>query len=99
MCPYKVMVDDNFHFMDEDERHEHGIFATAEEALAACRAMVDRDLESYRKPGMTAAALYKYYEMSGCDPFIVAIGDAPKINFSAWDYAGQRSRELAPDAP
>jgi hypothetical protein len=98
MCPYKVMVDDNFHFMEEDERHEHGIFPTAEEALAACRAIVDRDLEARLKPGMSAQALYGAYEMSGSDPFIVATGDAPKISFSAWDYAKQRSAELAPDA-
>ena len=33
---YKVMVDDNFHYMEEDERYQLGTFATAEEALAAC---------------------------------------------------------------
>ena len=24
MSRYKVMVDDNFHYMDEDERYQHG---------------------------------------------------------------------------
>lgn len=33
MSPYKVMVDDNFHYMDESERYELGIFPTAEEAI------------------------------------------------------------------
>jgi hypothetical protein len=32
MSPYKVMVDDNFHYMAEDERWEYGTFASAEEA-------------------------------------------------------------------
>jgi hypothetical protein len=41
MSPYKVMVDDNFHYMEEDERWEYGTFATAEEALDACRRLVD----------------------------------------------------------
>jgi hypothetical protein len=44
MSPYKVMVDDNFHYMAEDERWEYGTFATAEEALDACRRLVDEAL-------------------------------------------------------
>ena len=37
MSRYKVMVDDNFHHMDEDERYQHGVFLTAEEAISACK--------------------------------------------------------------
>ena len=44
MSQYKVMVDDNFHYMDEDERWEYGTFPTVEEALAACRKVVDASL-------------------------------------------------------
>jgi hypothetical protein len=40
------MVDDNFHYMDQDERYEHGIFSTVDEAIAACKAIVDADLKS-----------------------------------------------------
>jgi hypothetical protein len=43
---YRVMVDDNFHYMDEDERFEHGSFPTAEEAIAACKRIVDEILRS-----------------------------------------------------
>jgi hypothetical protein len=46
------MVDDNFHYMEEDERRELGTFATLEEALAACRTLVDRWLADNHKPGM-----------------------------------------------
>jgi hypothetical protein len=28
---YKVLVDDNFDYMDQDKRYEHGVFLTAEE--------------------------------------------------------------------
>lgn len=34
MSRYRVMVDDNFHYMDEDERYELGIFSTADEVIA-----------------------------------------------------------------
>ena len=34
--PYAVLVDDNFHYMEEDERRLHGSFATIEEAISAC---------------------------------------------------------------
>src|SRR5262249_34840269 len=74
--------------MDEDERYTHGIFATPEEAIAACRSIVDRCL-AY-KPGKTAEELYDGYVMAGDDPFVV-----PDVEFSAWDYAKWRCSELA----
>jgi hypothetical protein len=58
---YKVMIDDNFDYMDEDERSEHGTFSTAEEAVAACRRLVGQWLVKNYKPGMTAAELYEQY--------------------------------------
>ena len=57
MSRYKVMVDNNFHYMDEDERYQHGVFLTAEEAIAACRRIVDEDLKTQAKPDMTATEL------------------------------------------
>jgi hypothetical protein len=33
---YQVLIDDNFHYQDESERVKHGVFATSEEAVAAC---------------------------------------------------------------
>lgn len=96
---YKVMVDDNFHYMDEDERWELGTFQTAEEAIAACRTRVDRSLlESYEE-GATADELFKGYKSFGDDPFILALGDSPKVSFSAWTYAQQRAVELTASEP
>jgi hypothetical protein len=43
---YKVLVDDNFHYQDEGERSEHSVFSTADEAIAACKAIVDGALAS-----------------------------------------------------
>jgi hypothetical protein len=94
MSRYKVVVDDNFHYMDEDERSEHGTFATAAEALDACRRRVDESLLPEFKDGDTADELYERYASFGDDPFVVVLGDAPKVEFSAHIYARERAHEL-----
>ena len=96
---YKVMIDDNFHYMDEEHRFEHGVFGTTDEAVAACKRIVDRCLKSMLKPDMTAAALYELYVTFGEDPYIVAVDPTDaRVTFSAWDYAKERCEvlELAP---
>jgi hypothetical protein len=89
------MVDDNFHYMDESERCEHGGFATAEEAIAACKRIVDEDLKNSYKPGITERELYEAYTAFGEDPFVVAVDNTDKaVHFSARDYARERCRAL-----
>jgi hypothetical protein len=95
VSPYKVMSDDNFHYMENDKRLAHGIFATAEEALDTCRRLVDQSLmHQYQQGGVTAEALYDRYTDFGDDPFVVALDGAPGVKFSAWGYAKQRAVEL-----
>ena len=43
---YKVWIDDNFHFMNEDERFFHGEFDTPTQAIVACQKIVDANIES-----------------------------------------------------
>lgn len=92
---YRVLVDDNFHFMKEDERWCLGEFSTYEEALKAARKLVE---EFFRdtKTGQTAEELYDGYTNFGDDPFIVPFGGAkqPVSLFSAWDYAKHLANEL-----
>jgi hypothetical protein len=96
MSRYKVMVDDNFHYMEEDKRYQHGVFPTVEEATAACKHIVDTDLNELTKPGMTASELYDAYTQFGRDPFIVCVKpDDERVRFSAWGYAEERSRVVA----
>jgi hypothetical protein len=92
---YSVMTDDNFHFMNEAERCTSGTSGTIEEAIAACRKIVDRFLEHLLKPGMTAEALYDDYRDFGEDPFVPGV---PPSKFSAWDYAKERAAELTATA-
>ena len=96
MAGYKVLVDDNFHYQDESKRAEHGVFATADEALAVCKQIVDDFLRKEHKPGMGAAELYGRYTDFGEDPFIRPVDPKdPPVTFSAWTYAKERSEVLA----
>lgn len=92
-APWTVYVDDNFHYMDEDERYVLGYFETYESAEEACRKIVDRFLD--RQTAKTADELYQLYTSFGEDPSI----SGPKADgrsFSAWGYAKKRSQELLP---
>lgn len=90
--PYRLLADDNFHYMDETERHEQGTFETLEAAIEAAKSIVDDYLSSAYKRGMTADELFVSYTSFGEDPFIIAPeGGVP---FSAWDYAKQRCQAL-----
>jgi len=88
---YKVLVDDNFHYTDEDERYELGEFDTEEDAIAACKKIVDECLRGPHEPGMTSKEFFQGYIRFGEDPFIV-----PPVepHFSAWDYARARCMEI-----
>lgn len=91
--PYVVMVDDNYHFMDQDQRYRHGEFDDPDIATEHCRRIVDEYLASAIKPGMEAAELWESYKMFGEDPFIVSKG-VPPVSFSAWAYAEERCAAL-----
>jgi hypothetical protein len=67
---YQVLVDDNFHYMDVEKRWDKGTYATLEEALRVCRAMVQRSVEEQfeQAPGATAEKLFNRYRASGMIP-------------------------------
>jgi hypothetical protein len=95
MPRYRVMVDDNFHYQDPDERREHGTYETVQEALAACRGIVDRSLEEEHRSGISAEDLYGRYTSFGDDPFIVVLDGADdSATFRAWNYAKERCRMI-----
>lgn len=95
MPNYKVLINDNAHYMDESERTDHGVFATADKAIAACKEIVDDDLRAMWKPGTTAKELYKLYVAFGPDPFVVPLNpNDTGVEFSAWMYAKERCKEL-----
>jgi hypothetical protein len=90
---YRVLVDDNSDYMDEDERYELGAFSSLDAAIAAAKAVVDDYLAAAHKPGMTAQKLFASYRSFGEDPFIVG-PDQSAGSFSAWEYAQRRCKDL-----
>jgi hypothetical protein len=94
--PYTVYVDDNFHYMDENERYKLGDFETLEAAIDACKKIVDQSLTYLHERGMTAAELYEKYTFAGEDPWVSGGSIVP---FCAWDYAKQNSEMISGSAP
>jgi hypothetical protein len=86
---YKVIVADNYHYMDDSESYDAETYATLEEAIAACKEIVDEYLLSAYQPGMTSEVLYDNYKSFGDDAYI----EGNKV-FSAWTYAKQRCDEI-----
>lgn len=89
---YRVFVDDNYHFMEPGAKRTAGAFGTWEEAVAACRRIVDASLAELVEPGMSAGALLGKYKMFGDDPYV--IGEPAPERFSAWSYAERRCAEI-----
>jgi hypothetical protein len=96
---YVVIVDDNFHFMNQSERYTLGEFETLDSAHAACRQHVESDLEHFFKPGMSARALYETYVQFGEDPFVRAPPGEPASTFNARHYAKRRADEMCGETP
>ncbi|MFH1011696.1 MAG: HD domain-containing protein [bacterium] len=98
LCPYTVIVRDNFYFQQEEEksaRYEHGQYSTLEEAESACKTIVDDWLLNAYKPGMLGVDLYQSYTCGGDDPFVMSpLNKLDDKFFSAWDYAKQRCKEI-----
>ena len=100
MKNFEVFVDDNYHYMDEDERYSAGEFDNYEEALACCRKIVDDYLLQNYKPGMNAEELYDLYLHFGEDPFVrcnETLNESDKAildKYSSWNYAKKRSIDI-----
>jgi hypothetical protein len=80
---YTVLVDDNFHHMDESERYEKGSYDTAEQALEVCGEITRRSLKDLYEEGITPAKLHTQWLFFGEDPFIRG---GEKVLFSAREY-------------
>ena len=89
---YTVFVDDNFHFMNEDERWTAGTYKSLDDALQKCMEMVGQFMLEQDYPAMKADTLYRGYTSFGDDPFIIG---PVRVKFSAWDYAKALANVLA----
>jgi hypothetical protein len=91
----QVLVYDNNHYGDESERTDYGVFASADEAIAKSKKIIDDDLKGMWTPGRSAAELYQLYICWGPDPVVVPLDpNNPELAFSAWLYAKERCQEI-----
>lgn len=78
---FTVLVDDNYHFMDESERYRSGSFSNLEKAIKKCEEITLRSLRDLYEEGITAEKLSAQWAMFGDDPFVV--GAEEGVPFSA----------------
>ncbi len=93
MKRYEVYVDDNYHMGDESKRYKLGEFDTREQAVAACKKVVDEYFERLKKGEYPLSEIWDGYMYYGEDPFISNDDDGEK--FSAWEYAKEKCGEYA----
>ena len=89
---YTVYVDDNFHYMDEEERYKGGEFDNCESAVKHCIEIVEDYLINAYKSGMTWNQLLSSYKTFGEDRWISSSDENCK--FSAWNYAESKCKEI-----
>ena len=94
---FTVLIDDNYHFMDEDERATGPSFATYGEAVSWCQTFLERHLEELAKPGMSAADLIAGYRSFGDDPWITP--EPEGTHFSAWDFVEEIAERVCARSP
>ena len=85
---YKVFVDDNFNFMNEDEGYILGEYSSEEEAVIACKRVIDDFLNHNLTAGSSSEEVCDKWSSFGEDPWLQE-GD-----FSSLKYAKTRSKEI-----
>jgi hypothetical protein len=88
------MVDDNSNYVREGERTTEGEFQTLETTIAACRKIVDDDLDHLSKPGMTAEPLQPLHKLRR-RPVRHSPAGRARWHISAWDYGKQPAVKCA----
>ena len=99
MATYKLFVDENFHFMDADERYCFGSYPTYGEAVTAAKKIIDDFLTNGDRSTMTAEELFTGWVHYGDSPFIVEriITEHEQKTtdlFSAREYTRARCQEI-----
>ena len=92
---YQVNAAENSRYMDEEERRTVGVYDSLEEALGACRYLIDRSLRELHDGEMQAAHLFRLWGIWGEDAWIVPLGEGMLTpDFSGRHYARARSEDL-----
>lgn len=77
---YRVLVVDNFHYMEEDNTYEHGQFESYEEALSAAKKIVEESVASHKYD-------LHMHRQFGDDAILMCPPGTEHPRFKAWEYA------------
>jgi hypothetical protein len=91
---YRLFVDDNFRFMDDEARDPSGLFFDYRVALGVAKGIVYGSLDENYEPGMSAGELMGRYLYFGESAFIVPTPEGEPY-FSAREYAKAMAEEMA----
>ena len=95
---FTVYVDDNFWYMEEDERYTAGTFSSYEAALTLAKGIVERGLKNHLADGKPAKDWLGSYMDFGEDPWIKPTPEGiPR--FSAWKYAEELAAQHVGNTP
>jgi len=72
----------------------HGVFASAADALAAARLVIESNLSLSLTAGLSAADAFDEWRQYGDVPSIVPRAGAVPIEFDPFTFARERAREL-----
>ena len=78
---FKVLVDDNYNYMDESARYEAGTYESLEEAVNKCKELTIESLKDFHEEGIDADTLKAQWSLFGDDPFV--FGGEGSVPFSA----------------
>lgn len=92
---FTVVLEEVASCMGGDEREVDGAYATYEEALARCRALVDQKLQELARKCRSVQDLWQKFQTSGVEPFIDPPGEPP---FIAAEYAQSQCRSVLESA-
>ena len=88
---FTVFIEEMSKYQSEEGRYRHGEFDTYEEAVEACKRIVDEFLASCLVNKTAPEELFRTWSMFGEDPYIVPDQEP---GFSAMDYVKKRCQEL-----
>jgi hypothetical protein len=84
---YIVKIDDNYHYMCEEDRLSDESYDNLKEAIKRCEEITIRSLENLYEEGITSEKLSAQWSMFGEDPFITREeGEEGEVPFSARSF-------------
>ena len=92
--PFEVFIDENWDYLDKDNRYSIGRYSSYDEALGVAKSIVDGCLSKYIDQGKSADEALLNWSLHGEDPVIRPQPPGGIEHFSARNYARQRAADI-----